>query len=137
MKINLKNSAKVDTALKHVNGLSASFCYTRAKELRALAERAESVMSERGVNKRNFRGVVLKARQDGPYSNRYKYSANATVVNLRRSSGAWFLVEARLSSVSPCAYEIFHLSVPPEARSDIVSYAMRGISQCTIDSQEL
>tara|TARA_R110000737_G_scaffold158775_1_gene186902 strand:- start:217 stop:645 length:429 start_codon:yes stop_codon:yes gene_type:complete len=128
MKINLKNSVKINAALDSVNGRSASFCYTSASELRALVARAESVLSQRGVFKRNFPGAVLSARQDGPYASRYKYPANATLVKMQRTSGGWFLVSAQMSSVLPCEKELFHLAVSPDAGCDVARYAMRDMS---------
>ena len=128
MKINLKNSVKINAALDSANGRSASFCYTSASELRALVARAESVLSERGVFKRNFLGAVLSARQDGPYASRYKYPANATLVKMQRTSGGWFLVSAQMSSVLPCEKELFHLAVSPDAGCDVAKYAMRDMS---------
>ena len=128
MKINLKNSIKINAALDSVNGRSASFCYTSASELRALVARAESVLSQRGVFKRNFPGAVLSARQAGPYASRYKYPANATRVEMRRTGGGWFLVSAQMSSVLPCEEGLFHLAVSPNAGCDVAQYAMRDMA---------
>ena len=128
MKISIKNDAKINAALLAVNGRSASFCYTGAHEIRALAVRAEEKMAERGVYKKHAPGSVLTAMQSGPTANRYKYSANATRVTLLRTSGGWFLTGVAMGSVYPLDKEVFALIVRPDAGADIIAHAMRGVS---------
>ena len=128
MKINIKNDAKINDALRAVNGRSASFCYTGAYEIRALAVRAEQMLAERGVYKKNAPGSELTARMAGPSANRYKYSANATRVTLARTPGGWFLTGVEMGTVSPLEKEVFALIVRPDAGADIIARAMVGIA---------
>ena len=70
MKINIKDDAKINAALLAVNGRSASFCYTGAHEIRALAVRAEEMLTERGVYRKHTPGSELTVMQAGPAANR-------------------------------------------------------------------
>jgi len=128
MKINIKNSVKIDAALRAVNGRSASFCYTDAYEIRALAVRAEETLAERGVRKKHVRGSTLDASPAGASAKNYKYAANASRVTLTRTPGGWYLTDVAMGSVYPCAPELFALTVPDKAASDIVAHAMSGIT---------
>ena len=128
MKINMKDDAKINDALVAINGRSASFCYTSASQIRALAIRAEKMLAERGVYKKNAPGSELTVMQAGPTANRYKYSANATRVTLARSSGGWFLTGVEMGTVCPRESELFALAVRPDASADIIARAMSGIS---------
>jgi hypothetical protein len=128
MKINLKNDTKINATLRAVNGRSASFCYTDAYQIRALADRANDMLTERGVYKKNAPGTKLTARMSGPSANRYKYAANATAVTLTRTSGGWFLTNVWMEVVYPLEKEFFKLTVGPNAGADIVAQAMANIS---------
>jgi hypothetical protein len=128
MKINIKDDIKINAALRAVNGRSASFCYTDAYQIRALAVRAEEVLSQRGVYKKNASGSALTARMAGPHANRYRYPANATAITLERTSGGWFLTSVWLEVVYPLEKEFFELTVLPNAGADIITSAMSGIS---------
>jgi hypothetical protein len=128
MKINVKNDTKISAALRAVNGRSASFCYTSAYQIRALADRADDILAERGVCKKNASGSELTARMAGPSANRYKYSANANNVTLVRTSGAWFMTDIRMETIYPRERELFALTVQPDAGADIVDHAMAGIA---------
>jgi hypothetical protein len=127
MKISIKNDAKINAALLAVNGRSASFCYTGAHEIRALADRAEEMLCNRGVYKKHTPGSVLTAMQSGPTARRYKYSANATRVTLLRTSGGWFLTGVEMGTVCPRESGVFALTVRPDAGADIIAHAMRGV----------
>jgi len=128
MKINIKDDIKINAALRAVNGRSASFCYTDAYQIRALADRANDMLTERGVYKKNAPGSILTARMAGPSANRYKYSANANSVTLTRTSGAWFMTDVGMEIVYPREKELFALTVQPDAGADIVAQAMANIS---------
>jgi hypothetical protein len=128
MKINLKNDTKINAALRAINGRSASFCYTAAGELRALAARADALLTKRGVYKKHASGSKLEARMAGPTANRYKYSANANSVTLIRTSGSWFMTDVSMETVYPRDKEWFALTVGPNAGADIVAQAMANIS---------
>ena len=128
MKINVKNDTKINAALRAVNGRSASFCYTSASQIRALADRAEDILAERGVCKKNASGSELTARMAGPTANRYKYSANANSVTLLRTSGAWFMTGVWKEVVYPREREYFGVAVQPNAHADILAHAMVGIA---------
>ena len=128
MKINIKNDAKINAALRAVNGRSASFCYTSAYEIRALADRADDMLAERGVYKKNASGSELTARMAGPTANRYKYSANANSVTLLRTSGGWFMTDVGMETVYPRERELFALTVQSDAGADIITHAMAGIA---------
>ena len=128
MKINIQNSAKIDAALRAVNGRSASFCYTDSYQIRALAVRAEETLAERGVRKKHASGSVLSASPAGGSRN-YKYAANATCATLTRTPGGWFLTGVKMGTVYPGTRELFTLTVPASAAADIVSRAMSGICE--------
>jgi len=130
MKIKLtgKNVAKIHGELRAVNGRSSSFCYTMFSHLEMLAHRAEEKLSRQGVLKKNSPGTVLTARQEGPAAKRYKYAANATRIELTRTSSGWFLTDAIMSTVYPCERELFHLTVEEAAHADIIKTAMTGIT---------
>jgi hypothetical protein len=128
MKVNLANDTKINTALRAVNGRSASFCYTDAYQIRALANRANDMLTDRGVYKKNAPGTELTARMAGPSANRYRYPANATAVTLTRTSGGWYLTGVTMDTVYPLEKEFFKLTVQPNAGADIVARAMENIS---------
>ena len=128
MKINVKNDTKINAALRAVNGRSASFCYTSASQIRALADRADATLNDRGVRKKNASGTKLTARMAGPSANRYRYPANANGVTLLRTSGAWFMTDVWKEVVYPREKEYFGVAVQPNAHADILAHAMVGIA---------
>jgi hypothetical protein len=128
MKINIKDDAKINSALVAINGRSASFCYTAAHEIRTLADRAEKILSDRGVYKKHATGSTLTAMKSGATAKRYKYSANATRVTMAKTSGGWFLTGVEMGTVYPLEKEVFALTVSPDAGADIIARAMSDIS---------
>ena len=125
--INLKDDAKIRAALSRVNGRSTSFCITDACDVRALAARATAMLLERGVLKRDLPGTILTVCPAGPAQARYKYSANSTLITLRRGGTHWFLTSVKRCSVSPTERELFSLLVSPAASASIVARAMQSI----------
>ena len=124
--INLKDDAKIRAALSRVNGRSTSFCITDACDVRALAARATTMLLDRGVLKRDLPGTILTVCPAGPARGTV-YTANSTLITLRRGGTHWFLTSVKRCSVSPTERELFSLCVSPAAGASIVARAMRSI----------
>ena len=118
MKINLKNRAKVEAALKAANGRASAQALTRAEHINAIAERAERVLTARGVSKKERAGCGVEYVPPGP-SNAYKYSYVTTRVILIRGGKDWFLTECSRFEGWPGQREVFKLRVTDIALDQI------------------
>ena len=127
MKINIKNTQAIEESLKLVNGRATAHTLRHARDLRELARQAESLLSLKGVAKKNFQGVVLQASPEGP-SAAYVWKGKTTVVYLERGSKDWFLVGQETADLYPKQKETFILNVDKDAEKQIVAQAMLNIS---------
>jgi hypothetical protein len=117
----------VNAALAAVNGRAESFTIHHWGDVERYASRAEALLGERGVTKRNRVGTVLTVRPAGPTANRYKYAAITTRLELTRTSGGWFITSIERDSVQPTNVETFALSISEEAGRDVTRKALAGI----------
>ena len=118
MKINLKNKAKIEAALKAVNGKADAQTISCVEQLEEITERAERELIGRGVSKKERAGCGVEYVPPGP-SNAYKYSYVTTRVILTRGGKDWFLTECSRLEGWPGQREVFRLRVTDIALNQI------------------
>ena len=118
MKINLRNKAKIEAALKAVNGKADAQTISCVEQLEEITERAERELIGRGVSKKERAGCGVEYVPRGPSSG-YKYSEVTTRVILTRGGKDWFLVECSRFEGWPGQREVFKLRVTDIALNQI------------------
>ena len=100
MKIKITNTAKIDEALRAVNGKARSFT-VQAADIHALSIAAEAKMARGGLTQKARVGAVLTHRPAGPSANSYRYAAISTKIELTKTTGGWWLTGVERASVWP------------------------------------
>jgi len=118
MKINLKNKAKIEAALRAVNGNADAQTISCVAQLEEITERAERELIGRGVSKKERAGCGVEYVPRGPSSG-YKYSYVTTRVILTRGGKDWFLTECSRFEGWPGQREVFKLRVTDIALNQI------------------
>ena len=122
-----KHGPAITNALRAVNGKAASFAITDPVAVVNVAERAEALLTKRGVTKANRKGARVVFCPAGPSASAYKYGAKSTQIVLERNSQGWRLVEVTETKVYPRSGERFGLTVSEAAAADITRHAFDGI----------
>lgn len=118
IKIESKNEAAIEAALKAINGRAASFCVTTLGELKDLAERAERRLKD--IAKARRTGVAVEYMPRGSAANRYKYRSASTIVQIERFSTGWFLTSIKPGQVWPKSSERFAVYVTEDQAMEAV-----------------
>jgi hypothetical protein len=92
MKINLSNTAEINTALKTINGGSIAHCFTNASELINIANSADKKLIQLLDSKLESIGAIINATSGDSVSASYKYNRTATNIKLLKGKTAWFLI---------------------------------------------
>jgi len=124
MKINVSNTAKIQTALDAFNGRATAHT-ADAAEVAAAAEKAEAALA--GVKLRNRRGAVVNALSGQRLSNAYArkgYRVIRTAYTLQRFASGWFLVDLMTVKCYPTEKTgSSPVRVSPAAAADILAAA--------------
>jgi len=92
-KINDKNSAAIEAALKKSNGNATAHTFRSSGEIIACAHQAEAQLQRLGLAKGSRSGATATATSGGSVANAYKYSRITSTTQMIRGSSAWFLTE--------------------------------------------
>ena len=95
MKINVKDIAKVQTALDAVNGRARTHTYTLATDVLRLARLADDARIRLYLTKKDALGMECRYISGDPVANAYKYGRTVTQVTLRYCRTGWFLVSCK------------------------------------------
>lgn len=102
IKITADNKAKIEAALKAVNGTAYVHAYTSMEEVSQLVAAAEKQLSNL-LPKKSWAGATWLETSGAPVAKAYSRKAfsprAATRVALLRGSSAWYLVSATKTSV--------------------------------------
>lgn len=90
---------QVKAALFEVNGKADAHTFTCLDQINHLARRAESALENIGIPKKDRAGAIYQATSGDAVPSAYKYSRTATLVNLERRSGGWFLTSIQASTI--------------------------------------
>jgi len=107
MKLKLKISdnpadqAKIEDALRRVNGRATCHTYSSASEIIAIAKEAEEKLDQLGLPKKYRSGVVAEKTSGSKVPKAYKYNRIATYVKMKRGSRNWFLTFVAKVNVFP------------------------------------
>lgn len=93
IKINDKNSAAIEAALKKSNGNATAHTFRSSGEIIACALKAEAKLSALNLAKGSRSGAMATATSGGSVANAYKYSRITSTTQMIRGSSAWFLIE--------------------------------------------
>tara|TARA_R110000803_G_scaffold3237_6_gene11049 strand:+ start:618 stop:1160 length:543 start_codon:yes stop_codon:yes gene_type:complete len=125
MKINLKNTDKLEAALANVNGRATANTVTTAGEVARICEAVESDMLARGATKKALHGMVVRYIPAGPGAKAYKYCAITTEIRCARTASGWFLLNCARAEMHPTEKAIRAISLPDAAKQQIVDHALR------------
>ena len=100
MKINIKNPAKIQTALSAVNGTARTHTYTLATEILGIAGLADRARTRLGLTKRDAVGMRCEYTSGDPVATAYKYGRIVTRVTLQYCRTGWYMVA--------CARDAYH-----------------------------
>ena len=92
IKINDKNTAALEAALKNANGRATAHTFKFASDLIECARKAEAQLQSLGLAKGSRSGAIASANSGGRIANAYKYSRITSTVQMVRGSSAWFLI---------------------------------------------
>ena len=92
IKICEKNREKIEKALEAVNKKKISHTYTTYEEIAEISERAERKVYNLLGKKNIMKGAIFESTSGGSVPKCYKYSREATFIEMTRGSSAWFLI---------------------------------------------
>jgi hypothetical protein len=105
MKLKISNNpadmAKIEDALRSVNGQADRHTYSSASEIIAVANKAEQELDRLLLPKKNRAGAVATKTSGGKVHTSYKYRRIATYIEMKRGSRHWFLTYALKVEVFP------------------------------------
>jgi len=93
IKIEAKNAAAIESALKAVNGKSEAHAFTTFNEILFMSEEAEDAIDRLKLPKANRAGAAWRETSGTSVPNSYKGKRNGTRVTIERRSGGWYLTE--------------------------------------------
>ena len=126
--IYLTKAADIEAALAEVNGKATAHTLTQHIDLELLARRAETRLNGSGVPKKDWRGIRVVYRPEGPgksYARKARYFITTRVVLEYRASG-WALVLAERAETWADAKEIFTIRVTEDILNRIRDNACEG-----------
>ena len=126
--IYLTKAADIEAALAEVNGKATVYTLTHHIDLVLLARRAETRLKGSGVPKKDWRGIRVVCRPEGPgkaYARKGKYFITTRVVLEYRASG-WALVMAERAETWADAKGIFTIRVTEDILNRIRDNACEG-----------
>ena len=123
IKICEANAAKINAALKAVNGKAAAHTIDDYRYVEGAAQSAEQMLDT--IAKKDRVGVRVGFTPAGPSANSYKYQAISTRIRMVRGSSDWFLVDVERDSVNPKQPTQFDVVLTRKAEAAIVAAALR------------
>lgn len=95
IKIEAKNKAAIESALKAVNGKSDAHAYTTMEEVVCVANDYEKKVVKLVGAKARAVGAIAYSESGGSVPDAYKYSRHGTSLKIERRSTGWFLVDVK------------------------------------------
>jgi hypothetical protein len=91
LKIEAKNRAAIRAMLAEANGRADTHTYQFYSEIEALAQKAEARLDDLGIPKAQRKEAIYRSTSGKRVACGYDQVRNATVVELRRRAGGWYL----------------------------------------------
>ena len=126
--IYLTKPAAIEAALAEANGKATAHTLAQHIDLDLLARRAETRLKESGVPKKDWRGIRVVYRPEGPgkaYARKGRCLITTRIVLEYRASG-WALVMAERAETWADAKEIFTIRVTEDILNRIRDNACEG-----------
>jgi len=101
MKIDINNTAEIQTALDAVNGKASTFTINTPRQVSDVVFIANSTLRKAGVTEAESVGTIVTYRPSGPSANAYKNSAISTMVTLKKTGSGWYLIGVERVTVWP------------------------------------
>jgi len=98
---NPTDQARIEDALRRVNGQADRHTYSSASEIIAIAQEAEKKLDQLLIPKKNRAGAIATKTSGRKVPRAYKYHRVATYVKLVRGSQEWFLTFVAKVNVFP------------------------------------
>ena len=99
IKIEEKNSAAIESALKEVNGKSTAHAYTTYEEIADIAKRSESAVFKLVLAEKYMPGAKVISESGSSVAKRYKGSRNSTIIRIERKKSGWYLTDVQQSTL--------------------------------------
>ena len=93
IKIDSKNTAALEAALKNTNGKATAHTFNFPSEIIECARQAEAKLQSLSLAKCSRSGAIATANSGGSVANAYKYSRITSTAVIVRGSSAWFLID--------------------------------------------
>ena len=93
IKIDSKNTAALEAALKNTNGKATAHTFGYASDLIYSSLQAEAQLDKLALKKGSRSGAIATANSGKSVANAYKYSRITSTATLVRGSSAWFLID--------------------------------------------
>lgn len=100
MKINIKNTEKIQAALENVQKLATARTLG-AGQILSVVEHAERKMQSAGIAKSHLVGAVINITGGEISERSYKYKYGTTVATIRREVSGWFMVHCEREEHTP------------------------------------
>jgi hypothetical protein len=115
MKLDINNTAEIQTALDTVNGKATAFTVHAPGQVSNVAILANTTLRKAGVTEAESAGTIVTYRPAGPWANAYKNSAISTLVTLKKTASGWNLIGVKRVDVYPRNTERFTLKATDKA----------------------
>jgi hypothetical protein len=101
IKVEYKNSAAIETALRAVNGKRDSHTFYLSHQIDRIAAEAEEKIAALSIAKKHRAGATYVAQSGEELPSAYKYGAATTTVTIVRKSGGWYITDIKSSTLYP------------------------------------
>lgn len=125
VKIDIKDTTAIKSALDAVNGRSAAFTITSAKLVQEVSEGAERDLYA-SLPKSAFIGARASYTPSGPAAKSYKNSAISTRIVLERRTEGWVMIAVERTTVYPRSSESLQIFLSAEQH---LAAAIRAVAQ--------
>jgi hypothetical protein len=99
IKITAANRDAIEAMLAKANGKAGAHTYVHCSSIEAIAEAAENRLVAVGVPKAERTGAAYRSTSGDRVASSYNHSRRATVVDLLRRAGGWYLVTASEATI--------------------------------------
>lgn len=125
IKITAQNAAKIEDALKEVNGKATSFALTSFYDVFDISGMADDKLGH--LPKKEKKGTEVFYTPCGPYASAYKYGAKSTSIKMERRATGWFLTDVKEVTVYPGQNAKLTIKVTDEQKEKITKNYLQSI----------
>jgi len=126
IKVEYKNSAAIETALRAVNGKRDSHTFYLSHQIDRIAAEAEEKIAALSIAKKYRAGATYVAQSGEELPSAYKYAAATTTVTIARTSGGWYITDIKASTLYPRSKPVRSLHITQEQDAIAIAAIRNG-----------